>query len=154
MPPISIFLCKFCKTYFHIGWGGYQYVISDAGKSIPCPHPVEEDKISKVLHIDIEEMYQVQEDHYKWQKPAWWWSKKRRKRYEQVKQLLKDRTGFNSFCICLSCKKGIALDMHKEKRQCPACGSSSVKTILELVGRTCPLCRAGRIQEIETGAES
>ena len=117
MPPINIFICKSCKTILHEGWGGYQYVASAAGNRIPCSHPGEDAQIAKVLHIDVEEMYQIQEDHYKWQKPAWWWLKKRRQRYEHVKQLLEDRTGFNSLCFCLSCKEACHLDMNKDQRQ-------------------------------------
>ena len=42
----------------------------------------------------------------------------------------------------------------KDERKCPECGSANVRTTLELVGKPCPKCTEGVIQEIWTGVIS
>lgn len=113
-------------------------------------------------------------------------------------ELRKERTGFNSYCVCLDClhqfeadlrdevanpwrsdydapdadtflmglsrliavnKKAIPSEVWKEitkewkkdERECPKCGSKNVKTEFELIGKPCPKCKEGTIEEIETG---
>jgi predicted Zn-ribbon and HTH transcriptional regulator len=39
----------------------------------------------------------------------------------------------------------------KDERRCPRCGSTNVKTVFELIGEKCPICKVGVIEEIETG---
>jgi transposase-like protein len=41
--------------------------------------------------------------------------------------------------------------VEKDKRVCPKCKSTNVKTELEMVGEMCPKCKKGSIIEIETG---
>jgi hypothetical protein len=38
--------------------------------------------------------------------------------------------------------------MKRDKRKCPHCNSPKVKTVFELIGKTCPKCNEGMIQEI------
>jgi predicted RNA-binding Zn-ribbon protein involved in translation (DUF1610 family) len=42
----------------------------------------------------------------------------------------------------------------KDKRQCPSCKSVNVETELEMVGKPCPECEEGVIEETWTGAVS
>jgi len=95
------------------------------------------------------------------------------------KELVKNRTGFNSYCICLDCLHQFEADLRDEKvnewrfwygfpsfkeafrspkppemkdeRKCPKCGSKNVKTVFELLWKPCPKCKEGMIVEIETG---
>jgi ribosomal protein S27AE len=93
------------------------------------------------------------------------------------RDVFKSRTGFNSYAICLDCQHQFEGDFRDEKvnewrfyygcpsfekafrgkpemkdeRKCPRCGSSNVKTVFELINQTCPKCRKGIIEEIETG---
>ncbi len=118
-------------------------------KRIPCSHPREYDLVTIILGEDA------------------------------PKELIKSRTGFNSYCICLDCLHQFEADLRDEKvnewrlwygfpsfkeafrspqppemkdeRKCPKCGSKNVKTVFELVGKTCPKCKEGIIEEIETG---
>lgn len=53
------------------------------------------------------------------------------------------RTGFNSHCVCRDCLSQFDLDVERDKRQCPACGSAQVRTQEELVDETCPNCDEG-----------
>lgn len=148
MPPINHYACNVCKVNFHTGWGGYQYVESPDGERIPCPHPAEDYTIAEVLNIDYEDVSQV-----RWEKPSWWWTGKRRKHYKAIKQLLQNKTGFNSCCVCLNCAKTGYLNVLKDKLQCPDCQSLEVITILDMVGKKCPSCAEGIIEEIKTGIE-
>jgi rubredoxin len=113
------------------------YVENAQGKRITCPHPEEKETILRVLGEDAPQ------------------------------ELIEERTGFNSYCICLDCFHQFVADLGegeddvlqssnqfkrpKDKRECPRCQSTNVKTILELVGHTCPKCGIGTIEEIDTG---
>jgi hypothetical protein len=114
---------------------------------IPCPHPQEHEYASRILGVP----------------PG--------------HPLFKQRTGFNSYAICLDCLHQFEADFRDEKvnewrfwygyptlreafrgkpqmkdeRKCPRCGSTNVKTVFELVGKPCPRCKIGVIEEIETG---
>ena len=113
---------------------------------LPCPHPFESDYAKKILG-DVD------------------------------RDAFKSRTGFNSYAICLDCQHQFEGDFRDEKvnewrfyygcpsfekafrgkpemkdeRKCPRCGSSNVKTVFELINQTCPKCKKGIIEEIETG---
>jgi hypothetical protein len=141
MPPIDEFKCNKCDFSLPRGWGGYMYVLSENGERLVCPHPAEYSKIKQVLgHIPSE---------------------------EEIKQ----KTGFNSYCVCLDCLHQFELDLGKnetanpwrenysaqtprDKRQCPECHSTDVKTEYELIGEPCPKCRKGKIKKISTGIMS
>jgi hypothetical protein len=92
-------------------------------------------------------------------------------------EVREERTGFNSYCVCLDCLHQFEADLRDEKvnewrfwfwfpsfkeafrgtprmkddRKCPECGSTNVKTEFELIGKPCPKCKEGIIMEIETG---
>jgi hypothetical protein len=114
---------------------------------IPCPHPNETEYAVEILGVP----------------PG--------------HPLFKQRTGFNSYAICLNCLYQFEADFRDEKvnewrlwygyptfkeafrgkpqmkdeRRCPRCGSTNVKTVFELIGQPCPRCKVGVIVEIETG---
>jgi rubredoxin len=114
---------------------------------IPCPHPLEKEHAERILGVP------------------------------SAHQLFKQRTGFNSYAICLDCLHQFEADFRDEKvnewrlwygypsfkeafrgepqvkdeRRCPRCGSANVKTAFELIGKKCPRCKVGVIEEIETG---
>jgi len=139
MPPINHYRCDKCGFSFPSGWGGYLYVIDNSGKRIVCPHPIELQTAYQVLGHDV------------------------------APEVFKERTGFNSDCVCLDCLKQFELDLgypekpmnsmryfyehtkERDKRECPYCKSSRVKAVLELIGEPCPKCKVGTIKEIYTG---
>lgn len=143
MPLIDDFKCNKCDLSFPTGWGGYMYVIDDSGKRIHCLHPVEDHFVDAVLGKNAS------------------------------KELIAERTGFNSHCICQSCLQQFELDIgddekakswryyypimgfggiiRRDERKCPYCNSYDVKTVLELVGQTCPKCKEGVIEKVWTG---
>ncbi len=119
---------------------------------VTCPHPVEHETFARILGE------------------------------RAPKELVKNRTGFNSYCICFDCLHQFEADLRDEKvnewrfwygfpsfkeafrspkppkmkdeRKCPKCGSKNVKTVFELFWKPCPKCKEGMIVEIETGVIS
>jgi len=84
MPEIKKYICSYCVYSFPTGWGGYMYVEDEKGKRIPYPHPSEFSKVREVLGCF------------------------------PTKELLNDRTCFNSYCICLDCKNRYEADLGDE----------------------------------------
>ena len=148
MPRINEYKCSKCDLTLPKGWGYHFYVEDDKGKRVDCYHPSERRYVGQILG-------------------------------ERVKSLevVRERTGFNSYCICLDCLHQFCADLGgsemywspyelylekylprpkqpKDKRQCPKCKSTNVKTELEMVGEPCPKCKEGIIEEIWTGAIS
>ena len=143
MPPICKYKCSKCKFKLPEGWGYSFYVENDKGERVPCGHPQEASDVREVLGERA-----------------------------SLLEVVRDRTGFNSDCVCLDCLRqfeadlgeiGLSpyedeLDKHKprlkqekDKRECPKCKSRNVKTALELVGEPCPKCKEGEIEEMWTG---
>lgn len=142
MPGIFKYKCSNCSFALQTGWGYYFYVENDKGERIPCYHPAERWCVAEVL------------------------GKK------ASLKLIRERTGFNSFCLCLDCLHQFKADLgevgwspyessfrghiarikqEKDKRECPSCYSKNVKTELEMVGENCPKCKTGVIKEKWTG---
>jgi len=137
MPPINYYKCNKCGFALPSGWGGYMYVEDDKKNRIVCPHPEEYRTVVKVLGENAPE------------------------------NLIKARTGFNSYCLCLDCLHQFEADLGdeqanpwrksygamrpKDERKCPQCRSTNIKTVFELIGTPCPKCKDGVIEEIKTG---
>ena len=134
MPTISDFRCNKCKFSLPSGWGGYTYVQDDNGERIICPHPAESQTIAEVLGLKENEIFPPGN--------------------EEIRMLLKERTGFASNCLCLNCLKTFELDLAKHERRCPECDSYNVRAALEMIGQKCPKCNWGYIAEIETSVIS
>jgi predicted RNA-binding Zn-ribbon protein involved in translation (DUF1610 family) len=144
VPEINEYKCNKCGFELPEGWGYYFYVENDKGGRIGCCHPGEISYVEKVLG-----------------------------EYPPL-ELIQERTGFNSLCVCLDCLYQFEADLGgfsgywcpymidkvyrpkqgKDKRECPKCKSKRVKTELEMVGEPCPKCKEGIIEEIFTGAMS
>jgi hypothetical protein len=110
-----------CEFHFPSGWGGYTYVTDLNGNRIICPHPLEDERIRKVLGEEA----------------SW--------------ELIQERTGFNSDCVCLECLTQFNLDLDRDPRICIKCRSGNVRTLNELIDQQCPKCKKGMIREIDTG---
>ena len=129
MPAISNYHCSRCDFALPSGWGSYMYVIDDLGNRIVCPHPGEGFIVACVLGPDAS------------------------------RDLVKERTGHNSHCVCRACLCQFGADLicrhgddrGRDPRVCPQCGSEDVRTVEELVGRRCPKCKVGRIVSEWTG---
>ena len=122
MPRVNDYKCKICGFEMPFGWGGHIYAENDQGQRIVCPHPIERYYIREVLGENV---------------------------YDPVKKDYKYRlrSGFNSHCLCLNCLNQFDLDVEKDDRKCPKCGSTEVHTELEMVGKKCPKCHKGTIEE-------
>ena len=96
-------------------------ITTDGYKRITCPHPGEYYIVTSVLGSDPSD------------------------------ELVDQRTGFNSYCVCLSCLSQFELDLERDDRKCPECMSTEVKSEQELVDEPCPNCSEGTFVEIDTG---
>jgi hypothetical protein len=136
------------------------YVETDEGERICCRHPGEDSDVKRVLGVSYGEI-----TGERLKKARWWWPKKKKSIFNFILQ----RTGFNSYCICLDCLNYMVLDLgdersqwrqaygfnrKKDERQCNKCLSNNVKTNFELIGEVCPKCKKGIILEIVTGTIS
>jgi len=87
------------------------YVENDRGERITCRHPAENYDIKEVIGVSCGEIGLSEYDNFHSVKPRWWWSKKRR----FILNLIRERTGYNTYCICLDCLNKDALDLGDEK---------------------------------------
>ena len=115
--------CTHCELSFPWGWGSYMYVKNSRGEKVVCPHPAEMGAVYEALGKDAPD------------------------------ELIREMTGHNSYCLCLSCLSQFEMDVDKEPRSCPSCHSNQVRAVLELVDGVCPKCKAGTIVEEDTGAQ-
>lgn len=141
MPEIFEVKCSQCDFTLQKGWGGVMYVKDDEGKKVICRHPVESYAIARTLKTS-------EHDAHAWLMGAL------NKIPEETKKLIEERTGFDSDCLCLDCLSQFRIDVKKEEKKCPQCSSLNVKTQEEMVSQSCPKCKEGIIQAIDTGRES
>lgn len=127
MPRIYEYECDACGFSLPSGWGEYMYVVNHQGKRIACPHPSEFETIKKVTGYDF---------------------------FDPNRPKGAIIIGSYSHCICPACLNKFDLDVNKDERKCPKCGSGEVHTEEEMVGKECPRCRKGIIKKINTGAIS
>jgi len=59
----------------------------------------------------------------------------------------KGRIGEWSHCLCFACLHVFDLDLHRDVKCCPKCGSLDVKSTRGAVGCRCPRCGKGTIHE-------
>jgi hypothetical protein len=70
---------------------------------------------------------------------------------EASTEFIDAHTGFNSYCLCLSCNAQFERDLDCDGRRCPICDGTEVYTEHEMVGRPCPCCSIGIVIEQFTG---
>jgi hypothetical protein len=91
MPSIDIYECDKCGFNLESGWGGEMYVLKQNGDMTRCIHPGERWTIDSVLGEDASD------------------------------ELIRQRTGFDSDCVCLDCLSQFRLDLKREARICRDC---------------------------------
>ena len=144
MPRVNEYKCNKCDLSLPRGFGYCMYVEDDNGARVRALHPLERRIVQRVLGEKA-----------------------------SILEVVRARTGFDSPCICLDCLHQFEADLGerghipyrlslerelprpiRDKRQCPSCKSKNVKTELETVGKPCPECEEGVIEETWTGAMS
>jgi len=131
MPEHRGYQCPSCGFKLPAGQEGRFYVASDAGERVPCAPYDESGTIARVLGIDEEAISSCS-----------WNPASRRAPVD----LMEERIGYLSPCVCPDCVTAFGLDLKRDPRTCPQCGSSSVKTELEMADEPCPRCGEGRIR--------
>jgi hypothetical protein len=116
MPEINRFACNRCDFEFPTGWGGYCYAVGDSGQRVVCPLLDEPQAITRITGMSFGEAMDA------------------------------GRTGSNSHCVCLICLGQFDLDLDRDRRVCPFCASTDVKSAREMVGQPCPGCKRGVVE--------
>ena len=146
MPRMFRYCCSACSLELPVGWGGRNYVTSDSGKRMICPHPGENRAIADALHASEDELEEARRNT-----SSMWWSGKRRARWKELVMLISARTGFLSDCLCCDCGRQFQVDLEKDRNECPDCLSDNVSSVTDLFDKQCPICGAGTISEPDTG---
>lgn len=158
MPGIFKFKCNKCDFAFPEGWGHIIYVKDENGNKITCAHPGEEYDIAKVLKIDTKKVSDWLMSRAFEARKKFDWKKGFEGYYDnilsennEINKLIIERTGLFYDCVCSDCLQQFGLDIKKEERKCPKCGSVNVKTAREMINQNCPKCKEGTILEVDTG---
>lgn len=117
MPPVCHYGCNECDFELPSGWGGYVYAVDNLGARIVCGHPGEFEAVYRVTGMNYTEAIEA------------------------------GRAGFAQHCVCLTCIKQFDLDLDRDAAVCPACTSPEVRSLRDLVGKKCPRCGVGVIEE-------
>jgi hypothetical protein len=130
--------CKKCGFSMHPGCGGYLYIENNKGERIAFLETEQGHCIDDLLSENLSI------------------------------EAMKEKLGYNSYCVCLDCLEQFELDLgneeenpdsdryyygaikRRDERKCPRCKSQNVKTSMELVGKKCPSCHKGTFHEIWT----
>lgn len=148
MPPIYRIVCDACGEQYGRGWGFIMYVADDCGDRIICPHPGEKFTIAHVLELS------ERERDWMWFGFPWWMKAFRARRVKEIENLVKERVGTLSSCVCCNCCETFELDLVRDERKCPACDSNDVLSVSELKGKRCPACKEGAVVWMDTGIMS
>ncbi len=157
MPAIYERECNKCDFTLPRGWGGCMYVVDGGGNRVVCRHPLERSTVELVLKKSNPEIVPHWKSYY-------WitfgfrnvfevaWAKFRGQPEPiNIRKMVEERTGFESYCVCQSCLQQFKIDLERDQRICPQCESVNVSNISEMVGRVCPSCGEGRITENRVG---
>lgn len=155
MPNLVIYSCSNCD--FSLGsWESIIYVIKDNGERVICPHPFEYLHASIILIQDGHPLGCLSPGAFD-KNPTFIGGNT--KAYNIVeneltieeKMFVRSRTGSMTDCICLDCLINSKFDIARDIRLCNKCGSKNVKTLLEMIGQTCPKCHSGIIEKRDSG---
>ncbi len=126
--PVSLLRCKRCGFAIPGKDVGYIYVQDDEGRRVRCEKHEEHLTIARVLHLSEEALTGC--------------SLLPEARTLPV-DLLEERIGYSSHCLCLECCAFFELDLKKDLRICPKCGSTKVETEGNMARKECPRCGEG-----------
>jgi DNA-directed RNA polymerase subunit RPC12/RpoP len=105
------------KCGFGLHYFYYAYVVDDKGERVFCPPPDPNVTARKILGPGVTE------------------------------EALKRRTGLNESFMCKICLMESVLDAKKDQLVCPACRSRDLVRTKDQVGKHCPKCKKGPIEE-------
>ncbi|MDQ7826823.1 MAG: hypothetical protein RDV48_28755 [Candidatus Eremiobacteraeota bacterium] len=113
MPVFEEFFCDTCDFSLPPGGRGYLYALDKAGTPVVCPHPGEIQEVFRITGLPYSKAVEA------------------------------GKAGFAERCACLRCLTMVSLDLARDPRACPSCGSTEVKSLTELIGQPCPGCGRG-----------
>ena len=148
MPDINDYICNNCHFSLPQGWGGYLYVIDDNGKRIVCPHPDEGRTIRKILGKKATKQMILDQTGYNSDCVCL-------NCLHQFELDIGDDEGAEDnnersvrYYYCkYSMFHSYGTNKRRDQRICPKCKSENVKTVIEMVDKTCPKCKTGIIEK-------
>lgn len=126
--------CKKCGLLLPCPTWGFFYVIDNDGNKLVLERELESTIIADALGLNEDDITE------RGLSPE---------RSEASVQLMQERVGYKSFCICRMCLAQSSFDKTRDIVKCPSCGSHDVKTLIQLIGTTCPNCGKGTMYEKE-----
>ncbi|MEN6615265.1 MAG: hypothetical protein ABFD12_01805 [Syntrophorhabdus sp.] len=126
--------CKNCGFLLPCPSWGFFYVIDNDGNKLVLERQCESAIIAEALGINEDDISErgFSPEHS-----------------EASVQLMQERVGYKTFSLCRTCLGQSAFDKARDIVKCPSCGSHDVRTLIQLIGSTCPNCGKGTIYETE-----
>jgi DNA-directed RNA polymerase subunit RPC12/RpoP len=155
MPRISSYECNACGLTVASSVFDGMVAIDDQGARVPCLHPGEFSTAAEVLGISIEELdgafaqRRSRVKHGAHGEHGEQTSTSERERL--VNELVSSRIRYSVGCFCFDCGARTEIDTPATEKRCSECGSTSIFSSVDSVGRACPKCRTGTIESRDTG---
>ncbi|RYG59607.1 hypothetical protein EON80_25540 [bacterium] len=152
MPSICKYHCTSCDFTVSPRSDGYLYVTDGEGTRIPCLHPGEFRTVQRVLEASNPEAAKLFasfiDPYSRWKRGIETIKAKLQGREPPItlERLMRERTGFSSYCVCRQCLHEFDIDLRRDELLCPRCSSGSVSSLRELIGKSCPQCVLGKIK--------
>ncbi|MEN6616764.1 MAG: hypothetical protein ABFD12_09425 [Syntrophorhabdus sp.] len=124
--------CEVCGFTLDDSHGGYLYLGNDRGDRVPLKEHGEREIIAQMLRMEeqsADECEVVTASH------------------EAMVDLIEERVGYMSSCLCMNCLHQFGLDLRKDPLECPRCKSDHVRTLLEMADKRCPKCQSGYLKK-------
>jgi predicted Zn-ribbon and HTH transcriptional regulator len=123
--------CNSCGYILDESNGGYLYLQNDRGDRIPLKDHGEREIIAQMLRMEEEALHDCEVLAAS---------------QEAMIELMEERVGYLSACVCIDCLGQFGLDLRKDALVCPHCRSEHIRTLLEMTGKRCPKCNTGRME--------
>lgn len=125
------FRCNICGYFLDESYGGYLYLKNNNGVRVPLKDKDEQEAVAQILLSEEESAHNNN------------WGC-----FQEIIDVIEERVGYMSACICLKCLDQFGLDLRKDAILCPHCKSDHVRTFLELADKRCPKCQSGHINRM------
>jgi len=123
--------CGSCGFILDESNGGYLYLQNDRGDRIPLRDHGEREIIAQMLRMEEESLRSCEVLAAS---------------QEAIIDLMEERVGYLSACVCIDCLAQFGLDLRKDTLECPHCKSDHIRTLLEMSERRCPKCQSGHME--------
>lgn len=124
--------CSICGFILDESHGGYLYLRNNNGVRVPLKDKNERETVAQILFDEEETLSTDNSDDAR-----------------KVVDIMDERIGYVSACVCMNCLDQFGLDLRKDTIQCPHCRSDRVRTFLEMTNKRCPKCQSGQLDKVK-----